>query len=196
MKKNTKFIFALLSIILILLIACSVLLVVYLRRDKGIPSVSDNSIEYEYSPNNLLGLRKIIIDNNKYIYQFSSIKYLNKSRILKYENNQSGEKAIGIFRNYETGEIEEVELKNIEIVNSCGKTYITVEPPKEKGDYLGMYLYFKTKRKRIEVLYEKETVVAIAELNYEKNQIVRKSQKYNKKWDKKTISKDKIDFYR
>lgn len=196
--KKTKIIIGFIIGILIICAAITLIICLHLfGEDTGAPEISESAIQYGFRNNNLLGLSKISIDENKYIYEFSSNKYLNSSKIHDFINSNSEKKAIGLFRENESGEIIEKILKDVEIIKFGGKSYIIVRPDSENGEYIGIYLFFNDFRDRIEILYNQEPIVAVGKYNYEKNQFKRKSQNYiSNEWERKTVTQNSINGYK
>jgi len=197
MKKSKKIIGFIIGILIICVAVTLIICLHLFGQDTSVPEIPESAIQYDFRNNNLLGLSKISIDEKIYIYEFSSIKYINKSRIRDFNNSNSEKKAVGLFQEKDSNIIVEKTISDVEIIYSRGKTYVIVRPNSENGKYLGIYLFFNDFKDRIEVLYDKDPIVAVGRYDYEKNQFKRKSQNYNSnEWERKTIIKDSINAFK
>ncbi|MBP5565796.1 MAG: hypothetical protein J6X45_08780, partial [Lachnospiraceae bacterium] len=108
--------------------------------------LSSNAMEYKVNNNNLLGLKRIIIEDEKYIYEFSSNKFFTKKRVNQI-NNSEYTSIIGLFEDKKKDEYKEISLSNFKLYNSGFNTYLIINSKMDNYEYTGIHLYYdKDKR--------------------------------------------------
>lgn len=157
--------------------------------------LSSNAMEYKVNNNNLLGLKRIIIEDEKYIYEFSSNKFFTKKRVNQI-NNSEYTSIIGLFEDKKKDEYKEISIPNFKLYNSGFNTYLIINSKMDNYEYTGIHLYYD-KDKRISIRYNQEPVVSRATLDYDRNILNQVSQKYiNEKWSKRTKFSAPISYSR
>ena len=192
MKKNIR---KILIVIAIVIVCGFTAYIVYIRfpskNEKDAPVFSANAIRHEYSSNNMLGLKSITIDGDKYIYEFSAYKYFTRRKV--DDLYQSGTiKADGYYWREKTGIVIH-QIDDIDVFVSGNMTYVIVVPEKGKGRYDATELFFdkkdtNSKKKGIFVVVFDSEEIGINESVYFYNKDLRKitSQGFsNGKWGKK-----------
>lgn len=198
LKKTVKRILIVIAIV----IACGIIsYIVYIRfpskYEKDAPIFSANAIRHEYSSNNMLGLKAITIDGDKYIYEFSAYKYFTRRKVDDlYRSNKI--RADGSYEREIIGIIDH-QIDDIDVFASENSTYVVVVPEKGKGKYIGIELYFNkwyfnSRKKHITVLHvEDGTSVNETVFYYKKDHLVSMWQGYlDGKWGKKSKFGDSI----
>ena len=190
MKKNIR---KILIVIAIVIVCGFTAYIVYIRfpskNEKDAPVFSANAIRHEYSSNNMLGLKSITIDGDKYIYEFSAYKYFTRRKV--DDLYQSGTiKADGLYWEEKT-EITRIPISNIDIYAAGNSTYVVIEPEKGQGKYGGVELffnkwYFNSRKKSIGLFGPEEPGVNETTFFYKKNIKKTTGQTYSDgKWGKK-----------
>ena len=156
------------------------------------PTYSENAIRYEYDDNNLLGLKAITIDNNKYIYEFSSYRYLNRWRVHRINKYSYAE---GWYRTKTDGDVH--GMVSFDLYYSGKSTYIIIEPEIGKGDFISFDVFFYLSRRSIGVGFFENACVTRTKYNYKIHQSETIYQIYHEgEWEKEDTYKNRIgDYY-
>ena len=198
-KRLFKIIIILSGIISLGLLAYFVWLRFPSKSEKDAPIFSENAVRYEYSSNNMLGLKAITIDGAKYIYEFSAYKYFTRRKVDGFKRSNTI-KAEGYYWNERTG-ITEIPIDYIDIYACKNSIYIIVMPERGRGRYDGIELYydkwyFNNKKKSISVFGSEEAGVNKTTFFYKKNIRETIGQTYSDgKWEKKHKSSGFIRRY-
>ena len=151
-----KIIFILSGIIIFGLLAYFIWIRFPSKAEKDAPVFSENAIRHEYSSKNMLGLKSITIDGDKYIYEFSAYKYFTRRKVDDlYRSNKI--RADGSYEREIIGIIDH-QIDDIDVFASGNSTYVVVVPEKGKGRYVGTELlfdkwYFNRRKKSIAVFF-------------------------------------------
>ena len=194
MKKRIKiFIICISSILIIAFIVLAIMNYIVLP-----PKVSSNAQKYKYNQNNMLKLKSITVDENKVIYEFSSLnKYFHKNYIKKCGKESEYTSFLELHKviNIDTNESIMFSYDNYTIVSSFTSNYLVIslkdsnKPDSIRINYKGGNF---NKYDSIVITlnntegYEKLKIAK--RYNYpNENHVVGKSQVYNidkKKWSK------------
>jgi len=194
-KRLFKIIIILSGIISLGLLAYFVWLRFPSKSEKDAPIFSENAVRYEYSSNNMLGLKSITIDGNKYIYEFSAYKYFTRRKVDLFCSNNIN--ADGYYDREIIGIIIH-PIDDIDVFASGKSTYVVVVPEKGKGRYVGTELlfdkwYFNRRKKSIAVFHDRGAGVNETVFFYNKGNLRSTGQGYiDGKWRKKSKLWDSI----
>lgn len=193
MKKRKVAVIIICGIVVAVGIAYILLFIRPFDEKREAPTYSENAIRYEYDDNNLLGLKSITIDGNRYIYEFTSYRYLNRWRV-------NSIKKTSFVRGYYKASKTESNIKgavSFDLFYSGKLTYIIIEPEIAKGDFISFDLFFYLSRRSIGVEFFENACVTKTKLNHKINQSETIYQVYREgEWEKVDTYKSRIgDYY-
>ena len=122
MKNKIKMIIRIIIPIIVVMIVCLVMLNFFVLP----PKVSKNAKRYEYNSSNILKLKSIIVDEDRIIYEFSSLNLFFNWFYVKNNLKDSYEEYLKGYYNVIDQETQQYNLTDYKIVSTITSNYLIV----------------------------------------------------------------------
>ena len=90
------------------------------------PKASANALKYKYNQNNILKLKSITIDDNKLIYEFSSLNILFNGLYVKINQKNNDEEYLNGYLNEIDKETKQYDLTDYKIISTLTSNYLII----------------------------------------------------------------------